>query len=472
MRAPLPATLVLASERPSDFQLGVCVALPVFLSRLPFLLPGYGMDPDAWRVVHSGWQLGTQGVYRPSRGPGFPVQELVVAALWRGGPLLLNGVTALLSAVAAACFALVLRRTLALRSWVCWLAGMTLACVPVVYVESTTSMDYLWALAALMASLYALVCERRVWAGLLFGVAIGCRITTAIYGLPLVFLAVAPADGRRTRNALAWIGPAAAVALLAYSMVLSQEPWSFNVRYFLDYQLGWISKLQIPPAKISLPRATLDVWGDVGCIALVLGALAAIVPGLRRSGGFQAALRSPLAWSSLIAIALGIALYFKLPHEPGYLIPIVPFVLLLFALLLRSQAFAGLCLALLPAVWIDWDAGTPRAGVLLQTQRARREDAQFIQRSLDELEALQRRAKVVAGHWYMMLEQQAHGPMVGQAEIVILVQNRTQVDAYLEGGFELYYLPGIERSNLASWRFNLKVHGFEPLFLLDQVPAR
>jgi hypothetical protein len=458
-------------ERPSDLTLALCVALPAFLSRLPFLLPGYGLDADAWRVAYSGWHLGTRGVYFPSRDPGFPVQELAAAVLYRGGPLLLNGTTALFGAAAAACFALVLRRALQLGPWLCWLAGLALASVPVVYVESTTAMDYVWALAGLTASAYALTRERRVLAGVLLGLAIGCRVTTAGCALPLAVLAAASAPpGRRARDVLALLAPAAAVGLLAYSLVLAQERWSFDVARFLRYQSARVADFPPPPWRITLRRATLEVWGALGGVALALAALALALPRVRRAG-FAASARTPLALASLVALPLGAALFLRLPHEAAYLIPSVPFVLWLQAALLRPRAFACLCLALLPAAWIDWGEGAPRAGALVRDQRARRDDVRFTQRCLDGLRALERPAKVVTGRWYMKLEQQALGRAIGRAEIVMNVRDATQVEVYRQRGFALYYLPGADEDNRLHAAFDLGAHGFAPLFL-PQPPAR
>ena len=62
------------------------VAGLVFASRLPFLGPGYGFDPDAWRVAFAARDIVTSGHYEASRFPGYPVQEIASALLLRGGP--------------------------------------------------------------------------------------------------------------------------------------------------------------------------------------------------------------------------------------------------------------------------------------------------------------------------------------------------------------------------------------------------
>ena len=76
------------------------VGLAVLLSRLPFFGHGYGTDPDAWFVVQSAMSI-SEGRWVSSRPPGYPLQEAVCALLWRGGPLAVNGVAVLASAVSA-----------------------------------------------------------------------------------------------------------------------------------------------------------------------------------------------------------------------------------------------------------------------------------------------------------------------------------------------------------------------------------
>jgi hypothetical protein len=175
-------------------------------------------------------------------------------------------------------------------------------------------------------------------------------------------------------------------------------------------------------------------------------------------------LRAPLALAALIAIPLVAALFLRMPLEAGYLIPLVPFVLWLFAALLRPRVFACTCLALLLAPWLDCSARGIRPGPILRGQSARRSEMDFVERSSIALRALQRPAIVVAGRWYMLLEQQCRGSVVGSVELVLSVRTRAQVEAYLRSGRELYYLPGAQVHNRVNRGFDLDAHGFTPLF--------
>src|SRR2546426_12390378 len=85
--------------------LWICLFALVFLSRLPFLDAGYGVNVDGWRVARVARDIATTCEYAVSRFPGYPLQEITCALFWRGGPWALNGLSAFFSAIAAIAFA-------------------------------------------------------------------------------------------------------------------------------------------------------------------------------------------------------------------------------------------------------------------------------------------------------------------------------------------------------------------------------
>jgi len=110
------------------------VAALVLVSRAPFLTPGYGADPDAWRTARAVRLIAETGRYHESHSPGHPVQEWVGSLLWRGGPRALNGATAVASALAVWFFGLALLE-LGAGLWGA-LAAAALGFAPIVYIHS------------------------------------------------------------------------------------------------------------------------------------------------------------------------------------------------------------------------------------------------------------------------------------------------------------------------------------------------
>ena len=132
----------------------ISLAVIVFVSRIPFLTPGYGFDFDAWLVFRAARYIALHGTYVVSRVEGHPVQEYAYSLFYWSGPIVLNGTTALFSVAAAVLFALILRK---LNIKYYFLGGLTLAFIPVVYINSCNTMDYVWALALILGAFYALM---------------------------------------------------------------------------------------------------------------------------------------------------------------------------------------------------------------------------------------------------------------------------------------------------------------------------
>ncbi len=299
----------------------VLLGAVVLLTRLPFLLPGYGLDPDAWRLAISARAISESGRYHESRSPGHPVQEVASALVWRAGPLATNGLTALCSVAAALFFAL-LWGGLGFRhpGW----AGLALALTPIVYLHSVDSMDYVWALAFLIGALHASRCGRPVVGGLLLGLATGCRITSLV-GLPacLWILHHARSPGPGAGPVFRLLVVAATTSALAYLPNLLAQ----GVR-FLRY-----AELSYPGARTIAAALTVEIWGVLGCLGLLLS-LALAWRARRRSEDEPsqgAAWRSTVRRASLTSLGLVLFAYLLLPADAGYLTAAVPFALLLAA---------------------------------------------------------------------------------------------------------------------------------------------
>src|ERR1051325_4680859 len=136
----------------------------VLLSRLPFLSPGAGNDEDGGFLVHAAREIAATGRYTTSRFPGYPVLEWLASWVARlgGGPVEMNALSALAAAGAAFAFARLLRR---LGAGDAWLLALAFACVHAAYVASVSAMDYLFAVAFLLAACHARLAGRAWLAG-------------------------------------------------------------------------------------------------------------------------------------------------------------------------------------------------------------------------------------------------------------------------------------------------------------------
>lgn len=320
----------------------LALAVLVALSRLPFLGAGYGSDMDAWSLASAARWIAEHGRYGASRFPGHPVQELVSALLWRGGPWALNGATALMSVAATVAFA---RLLAALGVREAWLGALTFAFTPVVFIHSTDAMDFVWSLPFLIASLESAVRGRAALAGALLGIATGCRVTSAAM-LPTLALLLAArtrgaGDGRPGSAARALGRPLAAMlgaAVLAGGIVLSPMIARFGASFLSVYASPHALRA-IDVAK----NGTLEVWGLVGCLGLAGVALAALLSRRLRAPAIPRLERA--AWG--VGLVIYVAGFLRMPFDAGYLMPAVPLALVLAARALAPPAFTALCAALI-----------------------------------------------------------------------------------------------------------------------------
>jgi len=167
----------------------------VVLALVPLTLMGPGTDLDVAAVLRSGMSV-LDGDYAPGRAPGAPVHEAVVGVLERVGGTVGPNLGSLAAGVALTMLLALLLRGEGVRR-----VGLAVAVVvvnPWFLVAATSTVDFLWALALWAGA--ALVLRSRpsvagaAAAGVLGGLAVGCRSSTAFL---VAALALAEALERR-----------------------------------------------------------------------------------------------------------------------------------------------------------------------------------------------------------------------------------------------------------------------------------
>jgi hypothetical protein len=415
----------------------------VFASRLPYLRPGYGTDPDAYRVIAAARAL-RAGEYTASRLPGYPLHEALTALLLPGGPRLVNGGTALVSALAAlALFRLA--EQLGLDRLRATLLALAFAFTPVVFVNSTSSIDYLWSICFVLWSAVQLVSGRAWLAGILLGAAIGTRLTAGAMIVPLLVL-----NGSARFAALRLSLGAAASAALFFAPVLITYGFAF-FQYDATQTVSW---------QRAVDRATLDVWGSPGVYAF-LGVFAIAVCARKQIGR---AFRRPgmRSLSSVVCSALLLfgAAFVILPLEAGYLIPCVPFLLLWLAFMLPALAIAELAGLLLLSCFVTVDAnGCSAMGPVPSARVQRIEENALAGRIIRRLSATPGRALVVAGSMLPLIEVKLGGSQQGQHRYLYLLQSEAELLEYLKQGYALYYVSRSIERRQRRLGIALRAHG-------------
>ena len=451
----------------------------IIATRFPLLDAGYGVDPDGWRIASAAERIATTHKYSASRLPGYPLHELICSIIPFHTPFALNLGSAIASAFAAGFLFLILIEFGRLRAL---LASLAFAFTPAVFIASVTTIDYIWAVAFVLASLLALLKQKLYWSGALLGLAIGFRITSALFLLPL---ALAGLQREQSRNVLMKLfGSAMLVGMAAYIPV-----WNRYGVGFLTF-----SQYEYPTVSVLIKRLTLDVWGITGLVGVSLLMFRLLVSASVRTGFFR---HRTLATVSLTAIMVQFAMFLTLPAEAGYLVPAVPFVVILgcnallkgeFALFATLVAASSLTLGI-DAADRPW---SPRpSAVASSSQIGGREifvdvlkgpvvldhERRIGQRKFaDEIIAFARsqdRASVlVVGSWQPMVgwisnlgmryeEDTGYTIHVGKTSVVGLLR-KSEVDSIRQQGEPIFFIPGQERYNRSVHGLDLQEAGAKP----------
>lgn len=294
---------------------GARLLLGVVAAYLPFTLLGYGTDIDVANVLRAGGTFVRDGRYDISRRPGSIVHEVGTGALdWVGGSVAVN-----LAGVAFAALALwgvlVLARDAGAR-WAGW-AVLLVAVNPWFWLAATSLGDFVWALGFGLAGAVAARRGHRVLAGVLFGLAVGCRLSTLL--LALSWLTAERFGDRADRPP--WRATVVTAAVLGAGVVAVFVPsWldagrSFD---FLGHQPAY------PGLRVNVGRWAVKNAAVVGVpagVVLLLG-----VPALRAGTGrvtLQRWRTSLTVRFAALVVLTGELLFLRFPWKPVHLLPVV-----------------------------------------------------------------------------------------------------------------------------------------------------
>jgi hypothetical protein len=423
-------------------------ALLVLATRIPFLGPGFGVDMDAWRVANVASYFATTGNYSVSRNPGYPLFELASSLVHSQPPQLQNLFTSLFSVLAFVFFSLSLKK-LGHRDW--WLCGLAFALTPVVYINSVNLMDYLWALAFILGGYTFVLDSRAIPAGILLGLGASCRPTSICFLVPFLMILWTKNKTEFSRKAL---------ALITSSVCLQCAFYLVPVLTYGSSLLGISGGNYSRSLSRILYKATIGVWGWVGCLAILGALFSCFIPHVKRAVFTSPPSRAVVLYPSLAVIGIHCGIYLLLPHEPGYLMPAVPFTLIVLSLLVDRRVFAILCLCLMTAPFVEVRLEVNR-GPILRDHQTRLSDMETITKLLDLTQSDNTRTVVLVGH----LLPQLRYYMDKEPAQVILARSLTQqeTERYLSEGYDLFFVPGERELTLNTQGFDLAEFGGKPI---------
>jgi hypothetical protein len=426
-----------AAARRRWYAVALSLAALVFATRWPFLDAGFGRDFDAWLLANAAKWIHMSGNYHASRRPGYPVSEVLFALVHDFGFRGLNGLSAAACAVSAALLASLVRAAGHLRAW---LTGALSAAVPLVFVASTSTMDYLPSVAFLLLGLLLVQSGRARTAGVALALAIGARAANAPLALALaVALWMQRGRAQAVRLALWTLG----LAVLCYvPVVLSADA---GLGYFVPALRGR------PPLALVVESASVETWGQLGLAAIVVGALLAL-PAIARRWRAPSAGERPLLAALALVILLTALQFAVLPLEAGYLIPGVVATCGLVGWHLRPRLLAPLVALVAAGGFVD--LGGAGGGVIGRDQAQRARDVAELADVLQAVRALEEPTVVLTGPaharvlYYVGFMQNDPRSRVRFVQAIGTEQRAREV---LDGGEALRYLNGV-----ADWMRNAR----------------
>ena len=443
------------------------LALIILLSRLPFLQVDYGMDPDSYRVINASEEMLKTGKYRISRSLGYPIHEIVTTLLLPLSSIATNGMSAIFSVIAFVFFALILRR-LGIRNYL--LVAMAFVFTPVVYINSVSTIDYLWALGFILGGFYFVIHNRPALAGLHLGLAIGCRITSGLMILPyFLYLWFMGKESDKVKNTLMLTLISLPLGALFYILPLFQGYSLDEFRAQVELFLGVHTVYGVVSV---VGKATTGIYGAWG--SSLLGALALLLLFQWKKVGQQLD-KSPrgVVWISLAVILIYFVLYMLHPNESEYLLPMIPFVFLLLALGTPPVIFRVFCLLMLLSsflITIDQN-GISFYGPIWTNHLYRKEASNMVKTSIRAVDELPHKSIIVSGLWlvriYPMLDSSSRQ---GVHRHVYLIKDEAQYRSLVKEGYSIYFLPGQAFYNRRACRIDIESLGAAPLISPPERP--
>lgn len=290
------------------------------------LRAGYGADNDTYLMLGTwdGWR--TYGNYVPSRFQGSPLAEMVIGGLsWVGG----HWLSGLFSLVLGLVSMVLLYQLVRSRSSAAMAMALTsmVAVAPGFVIAATTSHDYIYALALLLAGWW--------WwerggspevVGLLFALSATARLSTIACGL--VIIAFAPTTRARIRGRTRAAAVAVVVAAIAYVPgLLNPDPETG----FFGATRPTGQGIKGTAARVLLKPPLFFGWFGTAAV------LVAVLVVLRRRRMAAPATQSGDHWIALVML-IQVVLWLWLPVEVSYLLPAVAAAAVYFASLTRTVA--------------------------------------------------------------------------------------------------------------------------------------
>jgi hypothetical protein len=222
-----------------------------------------------------------------------------------------------------------------------------------------------------------------------------------------------------------------------------------------------------PPMTKVLYKMTIGVFGLIGIITICIFPIYILI---RKRTTIDSELFSGLnkrvIYASVLIIILYLISYFRLPQKSGYLIPVIPFVIILFGYYLNPRAFKIFCCLLIASSFFcsinltDKLRGAaysdlalkfsvsgqevffdPVSGPVFSDLSKRVQKMQYTDEVIEKALLLNPKTVIISGWWYneimvTMIEEKQQAAVVFEPYIA-----EQKMKEYIQNGYSILYLP-------------------------------
>jgi hypothetical protein len=294
----------------------------LFIGYSVFALSGYGNDDDTYRMLSTWNTLIAQGQYVPSRFQGYLIPEIAIGiASQIGGFFLSNLVSVGLSIATLFIFYRLLCRITTSKTAV--LSVLAIGANPFWIIASATSIDYIYAAFFFVLGVFLLVDQKLKWAALVFAAAVSSRITygpMAAIAYFLYFLYVQ--NDRKVRSLLIQSFILFLIASAAFYL-----PVFFASGMTLSFLgIGPDASGGFVGIIARFVYKNIYFWGLPAFIVLCAFLFQDRGSLIRKvvANPFQNTQAEKLIfYSAFLCVVYNQIMFFRLPHEYGYLFPVL-----------------------------------------------------------------------------------------------------------------------------------------------------
>lgn len=429
-------------ENPSNNNLFSAILVLALAARIPFLFFGYGVEEDSYGTVVAARNSYLTGILEVSRLPGHPFQEIVLSFFYPiSSPFFFNLLSCIASIFAVYFFGKVCKKY---SPSFYWLAALVFAFVPVVFIASVSTIDYMWAMAFAMAAWYFMQKKQMLWAGVLFGLAISCRINIAALILPFVMIEYLEEQKINYKNWFFFLIVCTLTSFAFFAPVIHRYGWHF---------FSYSDQFPYPNLPKIIYKSSIGVWGMLGILAIVYYSF------------FTMGKNKKADIVILSFIVLQAIIYLLLPQKSAYLIPAVPFVIWWFLQGLEAKRFTKFSLVLILSAFFcgvnlaDANRGssslfkTVEAEIKGQTiffdlfsgpvyaDYSKRVNKQhYINQVLAKTNNLNSPTAIISGWWYNQLLVDTYDKTVNPNLHFVFYCNQDSLRRMQQNGWQIFYL--------------------------------